>query len=93
MGEETRENSRQNIPRAVIITLAVISTIYIAVAIRFCIWEVLKSFEQSKFNIATLISNHNWSRLVVIGGVIAMSGVVLNLVLGVSRVILAMACR
>lgn len=92
MGEEISE-PRQNIPRAVVITLAVISTIYIAVGYTILHLGGIKSFEQSKFNIATLISNHNWSRLVVIGGVIAMSGVVLNLVLGVSRVILAMARR
>ena len=92
MGEEISE-PRQNIPRAVVITLAVISTIYIAVGYTILHLGGIESFEQSNFNIATLISNHNWSRLVVIGGVIAMSGVVLNLVLGVSRVILAMARR
>ncbi|MBJ7268021.1 MULTISPECIES: APC family permease [Idiomarina] len=92
MGEEISA-PRRNIPKAVIITLAVISAIYIAVGLTILHLGGIQSFEQSNFNIANLIPNHSWRWLVVTGGVIAMSGVVLNLVLGVSRVILAMGRR
>lgn len=92
MGEEISD-PRRNIPKAVMITLAVISAIYIAVGLTILHLGGIQSFEQSNFNIANLIPNHSWRWLVVIGGVIAMSGVVLNLVLGVSRVILAMGRR
>ncbi|WP_290654818.1 amino acid permease [Idiomarina sp.] len=92
MGEEITE-PRRNIPKAVVLTLAVFSAIYIAVGLAILHLGGIASFEQSNFNIANLISDPSWRWLVVIGGVVAMSGVVLNLVLGVSRVILAMGRR
>lgn len=92
MGEEITE-PRRNIPNAIVLTLAVVSAIYIAVGLAILHLGGVASFEQSHFNIATLISDPNWRWLVIFGGVVAMSGVVLNLVLGVSRVILAMGRR
>ena len=92
MGEEITD-PRRNIPKAIVLTLAVVSAIYIAVGLAILHLGGVASFEQSHFNIATLISDPNWRWLVVFGGVVAMSGVVLNLVLGVSRVILAMGRR
>ncbi|MBL4742222.1 MAG: amino acid transporter [Idiomarina sp.] len=92
MGEEITE-PRRNIPKAVVLTLAVVSAIYIAVGLAILHLGGIASFEQSNFNIANLISDPSWRWLVVIGGVVAMSGVVLNLVLGVSRVVLAMGRR
>lgn len=92
MGEEITD-PRRNIPKAIVLTMAVVSAIYIAVGLAILHLGGVASFEQSHFNIATLISDPNWRWLVVFGGVVAMSGVVLNLVLGVSRVILAMGRR
>ncbi|WP_157980974.1 APC family permease [Idiomarina tyrosinivorans] len=92
MGEEIRA-PRQNIPKAVIITLAFISAIYISVGLTILHMGGISSFEQSNFNIAHLIADPNWRWVVIIGGLVAMSSVVLNLILGVSRVILAMARR
>lgn len=92
MGEEVM-NPRQTIPRAIVLTLAVISALYIAVGLAILHVSGTESFTQSNFNIANLVENSPWHSAVVIGGVVAMCGVILNLVLGVSRVILAMGRR
>lgn len=92
MGEEISE-PRRNIPKAVVLTLAVVSAIYIAVGLAILHVGGISSFDESRFTIASLLANPDWRLLVVIGGVVAMNGVVLNLVLGVSRVVLAMGRR
>ena len=65
MGEEITE-PRRNIPRAVVLTLAVVSAIYIAVGLAILHLGGIASFEQSHFNIANLISDPNWRWLVVL---------------------------
>jgi len=92
MGEEVM-NPRHTIPRAIVLTLAVISALYIAVGLAILHVSGTASFAQSNFNIANLVENSPWHSVVVIGGVVAMCGVILNLVLGVSRVVLAMGRR
>lgn len=92
MGEEITEPHR-NIPKAVVLTLAVVSSLYIAVGLAILHLGGLSNFEQSNFTIAHLVSSSRWRWLIVIGGVVAMAGVILNLILGVSRVVLAMARR
>jgi len=92
MGEEITE-PRRNIPRAVVLTLAVVSALYIAVGLAILHVGGLNTFEGSHFNIANLISDSPWQWVVIVGGILAMGGVVLNLLLGVSRVILAMGRR
>lgn len=92
MGEEITEPHR-NIPKAVVLTLAVVSALYIAVGLAILHLGGLNAFEESHFNIANLISDSPWQWVVIVGGIVAMGGVVLNLLLGVSRVILAMGRR
>lgn len=92
MGEEVT-NPRHTIPRAIVLTLAVISALYIAVGVAILHVSGSAIFAQSSFNIANLVENSPWHSVVVIGGGVAMCGVILNLVLGVSRVVLAMGRR
>lgn len=92
MGEEIA-HPRKNIPRAVWLTLIVVSIIYILVGMAIVhIWQY-KLLLTSDFNIANLVNHSPWRWVVVGGGVVAMGGVILNLVLGVSRVYLAMGRR
>lgn len=94
MGEEV-QNPRQVIPRAIIITMLIVTLLYLAIG-----WALLQypGFQSSEdFVLANLIdASHKggltrW--LVTIAALIALCGVILNLLLGVSRVILAMARR
>ena len=92
MGEEITE-PRRNIPRAIVMTLAVVTALYVIVG-----WSILSlggitEFEQNNFNIANLVPESPWQWVIILAGVVAMSGVVLNLLLGVSRVVLAMGRR
>lgn len=92
MGEEITE-PRHNIPRAVWLTLGLITGLYILIGM-----AVLRIFDSAAlqandFTISQLITEPTWQWAVVIGGIVAMAGVVLNLVLGVSRVVLAMGRR
>lgn len=97
LGEEIREPAR-NIPRAIIATLAVSLVTYLAVATTAVALVGPKALaETTRTTSAPLevISAHmgipGLSTLVAIGALTAMTGVVLNLLLGISRVILAMA--
>lgn len=94
MGEEVQE-PRRVIPRAIIITMLVVTLLYLLIG-----WALLQypAFTRSEdFVLANLIdAGHGagvtrW--LVTLAALIAMCGVILNLLLGVSRVILAMARR
>jgi len=92
LGEEVRDPQR-TIPRAVITTLAVSALLYTSVAAvgwyaSGGVWEVLDDGAP----LANLLGDP-WARLVEIGAVLAMLGVLLNLVLGLSRVWLAMGRR
>lgn len=92
MGEEIAE-PRKNIPRAVWLTLTVVSIIYMLIGAAIVhVWQS-DVLLVNDFNIAKLISHSPWKWTVVIGGVVAMGGVILNLLLGVSRVYLAMGRR
>ncbi|RUO75339.1 APC family permease [Idiomarina seosinensis] len=92
MGEEITE-PRKNIPKAVVLTLGVVTALYIAVGLAILHVGGLASFQQSHFNISNLVQDSPWQWLVIVGGAVAMCGVVLNLLLGVSRVVLAMGRR
>ncbi|KFZ30622.1 amino acid transporter [Pseudidiomarina salinarum] len=94
MGEEV-QNPRHVIPRAIVVTMLVVTLVYLAIG-----WALLQypAFTRSEdFVLANLIeAGHGagvtrW--LVTLAALIAMCGVILNLLLGVSRVILAMARR
>jgi basic amino acid/polyamine antiporter, APA family len=99
MGEEIREPAR-NIPRAVIATLATTMVVYLVVTLAIValvapipnvhVGSVASSLDQ-------LLENGQASPIAVSivrgGALLAMIGVLLNLVLGLSRVALAMARR
>ncbi|WP_339878383.1 APC family permease [Pseudidiomarina gelatinasegens] len=90
MGEEV-QNPRHVIPRAIIATVLVVTALYAAIG-----WGVLHYVPlttTADFVLATLMPRGIWQQLVAAGAVVAMCGVILNLILGVSRVVLAMARR
>ncbi|MBK8206920.1 MAG: amino acid permease [Planctomycetes bacterium] len=90
MGEEIND-PRRNIPRAMIVTLALSALVYAAVAI------VLVGLGGTIAPAAPLSAASSYSRpviwIVAQGAMIAMLGVLLNLVLGLSRMWLALGRR
>lgn len=92
MGEEIAE-PRRNIPRAIWLTLLVVTAMYVLVGCAVLHVYNPAVLEADNFNIANLVAGSSWRWIIVAGGVIAMIGVVLNLVLGVSRVLMAMGRR
>ena len=99
LGEEVKD-PRRTIPLAVITTLAVSMLLYLLVALVAVSAVGAEAFAAASRNhIAALRVvadqfSHPWVGIVVsIGAVTAMLGVLLNLILGLSRVMLAMARR
>ena len=103
MGEEIREPQR-NIPRAVLITLLVTASLYIAVAFAIVsvtntdqLADITASASQTGGAALSMIANTQVNStvgtIVSIGALAAMLGVLLNLVLGLSRIALAMGRR
>jgi APA family basic amino acid/polyamine antiporter len=95
LGEEVRDPAR-TIPRAIVITLAISAALYVAVAAAAVGVLGAAAFSSSAAPLETVarasaIPAVRW--LVAVGAVTAMLGVLLNLVLGLSRVVLAMARR
>jgi APA family basic amino acid/polyamine antiporter len=100
MGEEVQEPER-TIPQAVLLTLAVVLLIYLAVAAAALRLAGAAGLAASAGSAAAatpplaqllLQAGMTWgSGIVAIGAVLALAGVLLNLVLGLSRVWLAMA--
>jgi APA family basic amino acid/polyamine antiporter len=95
LGEEVRDPDR-TIPRAVVTTLVVTVVLYTAVAAAGWYasggdWNP-DELGDTAAPLAALVSDP-WSRIVEIGAIVAMLGVIVNLVLGLSRVWLAMGRR
>ncbi len=99
LGEEVRE-PRRNIPRAIIVTLAISAVLYVSVSL-VAVGAVGAS-QLARFTGATAapleeaartFSGPMLSHLLATAAITAMLGVLLNLVLGLSRVMLAMARR
>jgi APA family basic amino acid/polyamine antiporter len=98
LGEEVRE-PHSTIPRAIIITLLVSATVYVAVAIvgvGAAGGDALAKAASDKAAPLDVVSRGfplrvHW--MVAVGAMTAMLGVLLNLVLGLSRVLLAMGRR
>lgn len=99
LGEEVRDPQR-TIPQAIILTLLVSAALYLVVA-----WGAIRLLGDGGLVRATLetgaplqvaadSTGMTWlSILIAIGAITAMLGVLLNLILGLSRVVLAMARR
>lgn len=99
LGEEIRDPAR-SIPRAVVITIAASLVVYLGVA-----WVALRALGADRFGelvgetaapleaVAEAVGAAGWIPVLALGALTAMVGVLLNLVLGLSRVVLAMARR
>ncbi len=99
LGEEVRDPGR-TIPRAVIGTLLISMILYVAVSATAVAAAGAETFARATREVAapleTVAQGFDVPRIalvVAIGAVTAMAGVLLNLVLGLSRVLLAMARR
>ncbi|MCC5827887.1 MAG: amino acid permease [Phycisphaeraceae bacterium] len=99
MGEEVRE-PRRTIPRAIVLTLAVSAALYIAVGIvaiaavgAGTLSEATESHAAPLEVVARQFNVPGLHWLIAIGAMTAMLGVLLNLILGLSRVVLAMGRR
>jgi APA family basic amino acid/polyamine antiporter len=99
MGEEIREPAK-NIPRAVIATLVVTSAVYlivagavIAIVNSSTSLDLLQTSKSLDSLLAASDAGRTTTTIVASGAMLAMFGVLLNLVLGLSRVALAMARR
>jgi len=99
LGEEVRE-PRTVIPRAIILTLAVTGLLYVLVAL-VVVGAIgserlasLPAAEATPLELAARVMNLSIvPEIVALGAVTAMLGVLLNLILGLSRVVLAMGRR
>lgn len=90
LGEEVTE-PRRTIPRAIIATLVTTTVIYIVVT-----WVALANAGNQFSSLALIAQTFSGPSLVKVltaGAIIAMASVLLNLVLGLSRVVLAMGRR
>ncbi len=98
LGEEIRD-PRRNIPRAIITTLLVTSLLYVAVALVAIGAVGAERFAAAADRatplgaVAQALGTPWLGPLVAVGAVTAMLGVLLNLILGLSRVALAMGRR
>ena len=99
MGEEIKDPRRQ-IPRAMIATLVISTVLYVSVAAVAVSAAGVEVFASSGSGAAAPLeqaarqfAGSGLARLVAVAAVLAMLGVLLNLVLGLSRVALAMGRR
>jgi APA family basic amino acid/polyamine antiporter len=99
LGEEVR-SPRRTIPLAITTTVIVAAVLYLAVA-----WVSVRSVgpealatavdrDAAPLDMVALVFGGRWlEKVIAVGAVAAMAGVLLNLILGLSRVVLAMARR
>ncbi len=99
MGEEVRD-PRRTIPRAIILTVILSAALYIAVATvavgAIGAPALAEATRSSAAPLEAAARSFQWPgvhRIVAIGAITAMLGVLLNLILGLSRVLLAMSRR
>lgn len=99
LGEEVREPARV-IPRAIVLTTAAVSLLYLAVAAAgvgvlgaAAFGEAAERTAAPLEAVARALDVPLLPELIAVAAVAAMAGVLLNLVLGLSRVLLAMARR
>ena len=99
LGQEVRDPTR-TIPRAIVVTLVLTMALYLAVA-AVAVGAVgaqafAASAHQQAAPLELVARAFVWPKVawvVAAGAVTAMAGVLLNLILGLSRVMMAMACR
>lgn len=95
MGEEVA-NPRRTIPIAIAVTVVVTTLLYVLIGyalLHTSLYSAPQAVDDTQLALVAL-ADANWLRVVVlVGAAIALLGVILNLILGVSRVILAMGRR
>lgn len=99
LGEEVRDPAR-TIPQAIVVTLIVTMTLYVAVAFVAVgvggasrLADLTDALAAPLEALAGEIAGDGLAALVAVGAITAMLGVLLNLILGLSRVLLAMGRR
>src|SRR5690606_277991 len=99
LGEEVR-NPQRVIPRAVIVTMVVVTALYLGVGLAgvgvlgaAAFGDAAERTAAPLEAVAAALGSPALAALVSVAAVTAMAGVLLNLVLGLSRVLLAMARR
>lgn len=93
MGEEVTE-PRHTIPRAIATTVLVVTILYLFIGVALLNFPLGTANSLVLADLAKAQQAPFWLySAIAIGAVVAMAGVVLNLLLGVSRVVLAMARR
>lgn len=99
MGEEIRD-PRRNIPRAILAVLLVTALLYLAVAVSAIgavgsetLGEMTRNDAAPLERVLQTLGRPRMALLVSLGALTAMLGVLLNLLLGLSRVLLAMGRR
>lgn len=95
MGEEVA-NPRRTIPIAIAVTVVITTLLYVLIGyalLHTSLYSAPQAVDDTQLALVAL-ADANWLRVVVlVGAAIALLGVILNLILGVSRVILAMGRR
>jgi len=98
LGEEVREPAR-TIPRAIIVTIALTGFLYLLIGWTLSYTAMPEDLvlKDSNLNPLQSIATRSWGKaagtVVAVAAIAAMIGVLLNLLLGLSRVVLAMARR
>lgn len=93
MGEEVQE-PRHTIPRAIVTTVLVVTILYLFIGVALLNFPLGTAQSLVLADLALAQQAPVWLyTAIAIGAVVAMAGVVLNLLLGISRVVLAMARR
>jgi basic amino acid/polyamine antiporter, APA family len=99
MAEEVRE-PRRTIPPAIILTMAVVSLLYLGVGFAGVgvlgadgFGEAAERTAAPLESVAAALGTPGLPQIIALAAITAMAGVLLNLVLGLSRVLLAMARR
>ena len=92
LGEEVAE-PRRTIPRAVIVTLLISMALYLLVAFVGIGVNGFENLDGSLALVSKSVSNAALPTVMLVGATVAMVSVLLNLVLGLSRVVLAMGRR
>lgn len=93
MGEEV-SNPKRTIPIAIVMTLVVTTALYVLIGYALLHTDLFTQGAGEGQLALIALTEQRWLRgLVLVGAAIALLGVILNLILGVSRVILAMGRR
>lgn len=98
LGEEVK-NPRKTIPIAIMVTLTISAVIYVTVSVIAVGSSGIQSIEVSNFGAPLISAVQGWTyvprawHVMTVGASSAMVGVLLNLLLGLSRMVVAMARR